>query len=102
MPRYRKIVMTVSIPVAVPRPGLPLLADPPQTPWHRPTTWPVQNIMFAALGSKQFLFGDHPSLLPGQGVGQAEASLPASLLRGLGPLHRGGAREEHLAWSFES
>lgn len=33
----------------------------------------------AALGSERF-FEDHPSLLPGQGVGQAEAPLPAMAL----------------------
>lgn len=52
------------------------------------------DVKFAALGSEHFLFGDHPSLSPGQGVGQAEAPLPALALstEGFGALVQGRCR----------
>lgn len=86
---------------ALPGPRPPLPAAPPQAPGTDPRMASAKRHV-AALGSKRF-FGDHHSLLPGQGVGQAEARLPAvALLRGSRPLGRRAAREEHLAWSFES
>lgn len=59
----------------------------PATPSHHSPSSLAQThsmarvgIVDAALGSKQFLFEDHPSLLPDQGVGQAEVPLPALVL----------------------
>lgn len=72
--------MTVSIAAAGPGLGLPLPANTAQAPLAQIHSMASVGIVDAALGGKQFLFEDHPSLLPGRGIGQAEVPLPALVL----------------------
>ena len=81
--------MTVSIPAAGPGRGLPLPADPPQASWHGPRACMSRaGIRFGTLGSERLLFEDHPSLSPGQDVGQQRLGCHW----GFGPWCRKGTR----------